>query len=94
MSGASPNRMSQYGWILGFFMAALAGVLLAPTQTTGISIEAMTLLVVNGYAAAIVGRLKNIPVTFVAAIVIGLAENYIINYVVPHLSQSLQTDVT
>ncbi|HEX3979911.1 MAG TPA: branched-chain amino acid ABC transporter permease, partial [Acidimicrobiales bacterium] len=45
MSGVSPNRMSQYGWILGFMMAALAGVLLAPTQTTGISIEAMTLLV-------------------------------------------------
>ena len=81
MSGASPNRMSQYGWILGFVMAALAGVLLAPTQTTGISIEAMTLLVVNGYAAAIVGRLKNIPVTFVAAIAIGLAENYVINYI-------------
>ncbi len=80
MSGASPNRMSQYGWILGFMMAALAGVLLAPTQTTGLNIEAMTLLVVNGYAAAIVGRLKNIPVTFAAAIGIGLAENYIISY--------------
>ena len=36
MSGVSPNRMSQYGWVLGFVMAALAGVLLAPTQTTGI----------------------------------------------------------
>ena len=80
MSGASPNRMSQYGWILGFVMAALAGVLLAPTQTTGLSIQAMTLLVVNGYAAAIVGRLKNIPVTFAAAIGIGLAENYVLSY--------------
>ena len=85
MSGCSPNRMSQYGWILGFVMAALAGVLLAPTQTTGLNIEAMTLLVVNGYAAAIVGRLKNIPVTFAAAIGIGLAENYVINYALPHL---------
>ncbi len=61
MSGVSPNRMSQYGWILGFMMAALAGVLLAPTQTTGISIEAMTLLVVNGYAAAIVGPAQEHP---------------------------------
>jgi branched-chain amino acid transport system permease protein len=94
MSGASPNRMSQYGWILGFFMAALAGVLLAPTQTTGISIEAMTLLVVNGYAAAIVGRLKNIPVTFAAAIGIGLAENYVINYILPHVPQSYVPDIT
>jgi branched-chain amino acid transport system permease protein len=97
MSGASPNRMSQYGWILGFVMAALAGVLLAPTQTTGLNIEAMTLLVVNGYAAAIVGRLKNIPVTFAAAIGIGLAENYIVSYLLPHLpqsSQSLVPDIT
>jgi branched-chain amino acid transport system permease protein len=94
MSGVSPNRMSQYGWILGFFMAALSGVLLAPTQTTGISIEAMTLLVVNGYAAAIVGRLKNIPVTFVAAIAIGLAENYVINYILPHVPQNLVPDIT
>ncbi len=93
MSGVSPNRMSQYGWMLGFVMAALAGVLLAPTQTTGISIEAMTLLVVNGYAAAIVGRLKNIPVTFAAAIGIGLAENYVINYLLPHLPQSLVPDI-
>ncbi len=94
MSGASPNRMSQYGWIIGFMMAALAGVLLAPTQTTGISIESFTLLVVNGYAAAIVGRLKNIPVTFAAAIGIGLAENYVVNYVLPHLPQNLQPDIT
>ncbi len=94
MSGVSPNRMSQYGWVLGFVMAALAGVLLAPTQTTGISIEAMTLLVVNGYAAAIVGRLRNIPVTFAAAIGIGLAENYVINYVLPHVPQDLVPDIT
>jgi branched-chain amino acid transport system permease protein len=94
MSGASPNRMSQYGWILGFVMAALAGVLLAPVQTTGLNIEAFTLLVVNGYAAAIVGRLKSIPVTFVAAIAIGVAQNYVISYLLPHLPQSLVPDVT
>jgi branched-chain amino acid transport system permease protein len=94
MSGASPNRMSQYGWILGFVMAALAGVLLAPVQTTGLNIEAFTLLVVNGYAAAIVGRLKNIPVTFLAAIAIGLAENYVLSYIVPHLPESFVPDVT
>jgi branched-chain amino acid transport system permease protein len=93
MAGVSPNRMSQYGWMIGFMMAALSGVMLAPTQSTGISIPAMTLLVVSGYAAAIVGRLKSIPIAFVAAIAIGLAENYIQNYIEPHLSSALQTDV-
>ena len=94
MSGASPNRMSQYGWILGFVLAALAGVLLAPVQTTGLNIEAFTLLVVNGYAAAIIGRLRSIPITFVAAIAIGVAQNYVISYLLPHLPQSLVPDVT
>jgi branched-chain amino acid transport system permease protein len=93
MAGVSPNRMSQYGWMLGFFMAALSGVLLAPTQTTGISIVSFTLLVVSGYAAAIVGRLKSIPVTFAAAIAIGLAENYVNKYIEPHLSQDLARDL-
>ncbi len=93
MSGVSPNRMSQYGWVLGFMMAALAGVLLAPTQTTGLNIPAMTLLVVSGYAAAIVGRLKSIPITFAAAVGIGLLENYAVVYVLPHLPQSLEPDV-
>ncbi len=94
MAGASPRRVSQLGWVLGFFMAALAGVMLAPTQTTGISIPAMTLLVVNGYAAAIVGRLRNVTATFVAAIGIGLLENYVISYVFPHVPQDLVPDIT
>jgi len=70
--------MSQYGWVLGFVMAGAGRRAPGPTQTTGISIVAMTLLVVNGYAAAIAGRLRNIPVTFAAAIGIGLAENYVV----------------
>jgi branched-chain amino acid transport system permease protein len=94
MAGASPRRVSQLGWVLGFFMAALAGIMLAPSQTTGISIQAMTLLVVNGYAAAIVGRLRNITATFLAAIGIGLLENYVISYILPHVSQNLVPDIT
>jgi branched-chain amino acid transport system permease protein len=93
MAGASPNRVSQLGWVLGFVLAALAGVLIAGTQSTGVNIAALTLLVVNGYAAAVVGRLRNIPVTFVAALGIGLAESYVNSYAVPHLAQNLQTDV-
>ncbi len=94
MAGASPNRVSQLGWVLGFVLAALAGVLIAGTQSTGINIAALTLLVVNGYAAAVVGRLRSIPVTFAAAVGIGLLESYINSYaVVPHLAQNLQTDI-
>jgi branched-chain amino acid transport system permease protein len=90
MSGAKPYRISQMGWALGFMMAALAGVLLAPTlSTTGLSIQQLTLLVVNGYAAAVVGRLRNLPMTFIGALALGLVTNYAVGYLPGHISQNV-----
>ena len=41
----------------------------------------LTLLVVNAYAAAVFGRLRNLPMTFVGALVLGLADSYAIGYI-------------
>ena len=71
LAGVSPARMSRAGWMLGFFLAALAGVLVAPTLTSTFNVLTMTLLVVDGYAAAVVGRLRSIPWTFAGAIAPG-----------------------
>ncbi len=89
MSGAKPYRISQMGWALGFIMAALAGVLLAPTQTTGLSITQLTLLVINGYAAAVVGRLRSLPMTFLGAMALGLVTEYCIGYLPGHINQNV-----
>ena len=90
MSGAKPYRISQMGWALGFIMAALAGVLLAPTlSTTGLSITGLTLLVVNGYAAAVVGRLQNLPMTFLGAMALGLVTEYCVGYLPGHINQNV-----
>jgi branched-chain amino acid transport system permease protein len=90
MSGAKPYRISQMGWALGFILAALAGVLVAPTlSSTGLSITQLTLLVVNGYAAAVVGRLRNLPMTFVGALALGLISEYAQAYLPGHVSQNL-----
>jgi branched-chain amino acid transport system permease protein len=78
MAGASPARFAQYGWALGAFLAALAGILLAPLVT--LDINTLTLLVINGYAAAMVGRLKNLPLTFVGGLFLGLVESYAVGY--------------
>ena len=40
----------------------------------------LTLLVINGYAAALVGRLKNLPLTFAGGVVLGLVESYAVGY--------------
>ena len=74
MYGAAPARVRMLGWALGSTLAALAGILIAPIIT--LDQVLLTLLVINGYAAAIVGRLKSLPLTFVGGIALGLLESY------------------
>ena len=45
-----------------------------------LNVQALTLLVVNAYAAAMVGRLRSVPLTFVGAMVLGLVESYAVGY--------------
>lgn len=78
MAGASPARFGQYGWMLGCMLAALAGVMLAPLVTLDITV--LTLLVINGYAAAMVGRLRSLPLTFAGGLALGLAISYAVGY--------------
>lgn len=79
MAGAPPVRIARAGWITGVMLAALAGVLIAPLVE--LNQVTLTLIVVNGYAAAVVGRLRNLPLTFMGGILIGLGEAYVIGYV-------------
>ncbi|MHB1891510.1 MAG: ABC transporter permease [Acidimicrobiales bacterium] len=78
MAGASHARIARSGWVLGSVLAAIAGILLAPLVT--LDITTLTLLVVNGYAAAVVGRLKNLPLTFMGGIALGLLQSYAVGY--------------
>ncbi|MCU1624349.1 MAG: amino acid/amide transporter rane protein 2, family / amino acid/amide transporter [Frankiales bacterium] len=78
LTGTSPARASQLSWALGSSLAALAGILLAPLVT--LSILTLTLLVINGYAAAVVGRLRSLPLTAVGGLALGLAESYSTGY--------------
>lgn len=77
-AGASPYRTAQLSWALGASLAALAGILIAPLQQ--LDQFNLTLLVVVGYAAAVVGRLKSLPLTVAGAIALGLAQSYAVGY--------------
>ncbi len=79
LTGAAPARFAQLGWALGCGLAALAGILIAP-QYGALDVTQLTLLVVNGYAAAMVGRLKSLPMTFGGAILLGVLTSYGIGY--------------
>jgi branched-chain amino acid transport system permease protein len=78
MNGLEPARVQQLAWVLSSFLAALAGVLLSPLVQ--LNILNLTLLVVNGYAAAMVGRLRSLPLTTLGALGLGLASSYSIGY--------------
>jgi branched-chain amino acid transport system permease protein len=78
MNGIFPERVASLSWALGSMMAALAGILIAPTITLNHIL--LTLLVINGYAAAMLGKLRSLPLTFVGALVLGLAQAYVIGF--------------
>src|SRR5205085_10702917 len=82
----APSRVRMLGWALGSSLAALAGILIAPLIT--LAQVLLTLLVITGYAAAIAGRLKSLPLTFAGGIALGLLESYAVKYIpVRFLSQ-------
>jgi branched-chain amino acid transport system permease protein len=78
LTGAPPTRYAMLGWAMGSTLGVIAAILIAPT--INLNINALTLLVVNGYAAAMVGRLRSLPWTFFGAITLGLLQSYAIGY--------------
>ena len=81
LNGADPNRVSAASWAIGSSLAGAAGILLAPLVSMDVLL--LTLLVINGYAAAMVGRLKSLPMTFAGGIALGLAESHAIGNLPP-----------
>jgi branched-chain amino acid transport system permease protein len=79
LTGARSGRIAGVAWTLGFMLAGLAGILLTPG--TGMSIQILSELVIFGYAAAIVGRLRSLPLTFLGAMVLGIAGSLAVGYV-------------
>ena len=78
LHGARPAQASMLSWALGCSMAAVAGILVAPEL--GLQVDALTLIIINAFAAAIVGRLKSLPLTYVGAILLGLVLTFSVNF--------------
>ncbi|MCX4094682.1 ABC transporter permease subunit [Nocardia sp. alder85J] len=78
LTGADPQRANKVAWILGIELASLGGILIAPT--VALDASQLSLLIVSAYTAAIFGRLSNLPMTFLGAIVVGCLESYLAGY--------------
>ncbi|MFB4319124.1 ABC transporter permease [Actinomadura sp. 21ATH] len=80
LNGHDPERAAMLSWALGSTLAVIAGVLVVPISGGALEANALTLLVIDAFAAAMFGRLRSIPRTFVGAMVLGLAATYVLAY--------------
>lgn len=79
MTGVSPIALRRLAWIIGAIFVSLSGVLLAPS----VNLDAMvlTLLVVQAFGAAAVGRFSSIPITYLGGLGIGVLAALVTRYV-------------
>ncbi len=76
--GGRSDIVAALAWAVGTSLAALAGILLAPTL--GLEFFQLTLVVISAYAAAMLGKLTNLPMTYVGAMALGLGQSYVVGY--------------
>ena len=90
--GQSSDRVSMASWAIGSSLAALAGIMLV--SVVGLDYYNLTFLVIAAFAAAMLGRLQSLPLTFVGALALGLFQSYAVGYGPQgQLLQGLQTSL-
>jgi ABC-type branched-subunit amino acid transport system permease subunit len=72
--GIDVNRVMAVSWVAGSAMGAIAGVLITPR--INFDPISLTLVVIDAFTAALIGRLTSLPWTVVGAMFLGLAETY------------------
>jgi len=80
LNGHDPARVAAFSWALGSTLAVLAGILIVPVSGGSLEANTLTLLVIDAFAAAMFGRLRNIPPAFGGAMVLGLLAAYVTAY--------------
>lgn len=76
--GGRPQLISTLAFAISASLAGLAGILLTPDL--GLDYYQLTFLVVNAYAAAMFGKLTNLPRTFVGALLLGVLQSLAVGY--------------
>jgi ABC-type branched-subunit amino acid transport system permease subunit len=79
LAGTNPARVRTLGWSIGCAFAALTGILIAPSL--GLDATLLTLLVVQAFGAASIGRFTSLPLTYAGGLVIGVAASLATKFV-------------
>ncbi len=79
LSQFNPHSIRRGAWTVGCVLATLAGVLIAPSLS--LDPTQLTLLVVQAFGAAAIGRFTSLPLTYVGGLVLGVASSVATKYV-------------
>jgi ABC-type branched-subunit amino acid transport system ATPase component/branched-subunit amino acid ABC-type transport system permease component len=79
LAGTSPERVRRWAWVIGCVFAALSGVLLAPSVPLDPNV--LTLLIVQAFGAAAIGRFTSLPLTLAGGLAIGIASSILTEYI-------------
>ena len=71
LTGTSSIRIRRVSWLIGSMFAALTGILIAPSL--GLDAALLTLLVVQAFGAAAIGRFSSLPLAYAGGIALGVA---------------------
>jgi branched-subunit amino acid ABC-type transport system permease component len=74
LTGTRPVAVTRFSWMLGCAFAATSGILFSPL--VGLNSLLLTLLVVEAFGAAAVGRLRSFPRTALAAFGLGVLQSF------------------
>lgn len=78
--GVNHAKTSRYAWVIGNVLAALAGVVAAPI-IGAISTSGYISIMIVASAAAVIGGLRSIPLTFAGGLLLGVIQNLVAGYV-------------
>jgi ABC-type branched-subunit amino acid transport system ATPase component/branched-subunit amino acid ABC-type transport system permease component len=83
--GVNDTMTSRSAWVIGTVLAALAGVVAAPILGSISTTGYLTITIVAA-AAAVVGRLRSIPLAFIGGLGLGIVQNLVAGYVKVNIS--------
>jgi ABC-type branched-subunit amino acid transport system ATPase component/branched-subunit amino acid ABC-type transport system permease component len=78
LGGRNPVAVRRWAWIIGSAFAMASGVLFAPVLPLDPAL--LTLLVVNAFGAAALGRFTSLPWTFAGGLIIGIGASIATKY--------------
>jgi branched-subunit amino acid ABC-type transport system permease component len=100
LQAVSPIRVRRSAWMIGSCFAAFSGALLAPTLNLDATL--LTLLVVQAFGAAAIGRFDSLPLVYVGGLVIGVGQELtkyvvskpaLVDHVNPQVLQPIPSNV-